>query len=286
MSKKALGKGIEALLAGSGEDPGRVNAVISVSLDRILPNPDQPRKTISDTALAELADSIRENGIIQPVIVEAAGDGYRIIAGERRYRASILAGLHEIPVIVRETTDNDRFVIALIENIQREDLNPIEEAEAFARIMERTGANQDELAKRVGKNRSTVANSLRLLRLPPEMKDAVSQGSISAGHARAILALKDEGSRSRLFARIVRDGLSVRDAEAFSAGGPQSTAASKSGGAPVRKRPAELRTIEERLLDILGTKVQVVGSQDKGKIEIHYYSSGDLSRLYDLLIGD
>jgi ParB family chromosome partitioning protein len=286
--KPALGKGMSALIGTGYEEPAdkEKNSIIEVSVESIKGNPDQPRKTFDEESLNELASSIREKGIIQPIIVEKSTEGYLIIAGERRFRASKIAGLKTIPVIIKDFSDNEKLEIALIENIQREDLNPIEEASAYRELMEKGNFNQESVALKVGKNRSTVANSLRLLKLPAEIRKSLAEGAISAGHARAILALNTEAQMKDLHRRIIDEGLSVREAEAY-APGRKDTKSGKSG--TVQAAPSsgemnpELKIIQEKFIDILGTKVNILGNLKKGKIEISYFSMEDLERLYDII---
>ena len=285
MSKRALGRGIEALLQGNEQETTNLERdLMTVHIDRLVPNPDQPRKEFDEESLKELADSIRQQGIIQPIIVEPSGDDYMIVAGERRHRAAIAAGLRQVPVIIRPFTPEERLEIALIENVQREDLNPIEEAEAYHRLMEMASLAQAELAVKVGKNRSTVANALRLLKLPMEIKAALSDGRISPGHARAILSVVNPADQTHLFERIIDEELSVRETERRAAelnrGG---RAAGGRTNTPVRSKDSDVNTIEQRLIDTLGTKVAVKGSPRKGRIEISYYSMDDLERLLELL---
>ncbi len=215
MSKKALGRGIEALLKTAGEDRN-VSAVNEVSPDSLSVNPYQPRQDFNEDNLNELADSIKQKGILQPVLVEPAGEGkYIIIAGERRVRAAKIAGLKQIPVIVKQFSDEEKLEIALIENIQRENLSPIEEAYAYKRLIDISGLNQEEIARKVGRKRSTIANALRLLKLPGSIRDALGKGRITSGHARALLMIEDKGKQKNLFQQILKNGLSVRQAEAF-----------------------------------------------------------------------
>ena len=251
MSKRRLGKGIDALLQGRPLDElSNLSSIIMVDLDRIAANPDQPRKRFNQETLAELAASIREKGIIQPIIAEDRGDGtYTIIAGERRYRAAKLAGLAEVPVISQELSDEEKLEIALIENMQREDLNPMDEAHALQSALDHTGITQDQLAKRLGKSRPAIANSLRLLKLEPEIQRALLEGELTAGHARALLAVTDAGKRTELFERIRSDGLSVREAELAVKGGGSdargdealSVPEGRFAGGASRGRPAGLR---------------------------------------------
>ena len=301
MSKRALGKGMSALLPDDdfsfGKEPtDSVKApdkertsreqIQYVSLEKLVPNPDQPRKTFESSSLHELADSIRSKGIIQPLLVEKTEDQYQIIVGERRFRAAQLAGLTELPVVCKELSGEERLEIALIENIQREDLNPIEEAEAYQHIMVKTGLSQEEVAGKVGKQRSTIANSLRLLKLSEEMQEAIISGTMSAGHARAVLSVVNRADQEILFRNIVGNGISVREAEKkavdLNTGKRMKGAGEKKK--TVRKAP-EILEIEEMLIGFLGTKVAVQGSLARGKIIIDYFSQEDLERVYDLLFG-
>jgi ParB family chromosome partitioning protein len=314
--KTGLGKGLDALLPGNGwsasaqglesggvdsietaEGPGRAgaaispaakaDAVIAISLDALKPNPDQPRKNFDEAELGELADSIREHGVIQPIIAADAEDGtYIIIAGERRTRAARIAGLAEIPAILREYTDEKRMEVSLIENIHRAGLNPIEEASAYKNLMDFSRLSQDEVAAKVGKNRSTVANALRLLKLPAEMQKGLESGDLSSGHARALLSVDEKTAREKLYREIVESAISVREAEkrasalnAPAAGGAKSGSA-KPGAAT---RAPELGAMEEKFIGRLGTKVVIEGDLNKGRIHIDYYSMEDLERLYEIL---
>ncbi len=295
MSKRRLGKGIDALLQGRDlEQLENLASIVNVPVDRIRPNPDQPRKHFDPATLGELADSIREKGIIQPIIAEDTGDGtYAIIAGERRYRAAQIAGLEEIPVIPKEFSKEEKLEIALIENLQREDLNPIDEAMALKSMIEQAGYTQDQVAQRLGISRSAIANTLRLLRLDREIQEALTSGSLSAGHARALLAVKDDAERMALFRRIMGEDLSVRGAElAAKAASPSIDleeelldvpGAGEPGGAA--EKPVELKEIEQRLITALGTKVVVRGSNTTGKIEVAYYSMDDLERVVEIISG-
>ena len=298
--KRGLGKGLDALIPkgderereapAKPEAPGPGSSaeagVLRLPLDKLKPNPGQPRKIFDPGELAELADSIREHGIIQPIIAEDAGDGtYFIVAGERRSRAAKMAGLSEAPVILRHYREEERMEIALIENIQRANLNPLEEAAAYKRLMEISNLSQDELAARVGKNRSTIANALRLLKLPCHIQESIQEGDLSPGHARAILSITGEKTQDLLFREILKKDLSVREAEKRAAllGGqaknPQKATPRPQGRAP------ELEAMEEKFIHHLGSKVVINGDLNKGTIEIEYYSMEDLDRLYELLGG-
>jgi ParB family chromosome partitioning protein len=298
--KRGLGKGLNALIPqeeerelparpeeSGGENAGPAEgAVLRLPLEKLKANPNQPRKAFDPGELAELADSIREHGIIQPIIAEDAGDGsYFIVAGERRSRAAKMAGLSEVPVILRHYNEEKRMEIALIENIQRANLNPLEEAAAYKRLMDISGLSQDEVAAKVGKNRSTVANALRLLKLPYNIQESIQEGDLSPGHARAILSVAGEKKQDLLFREILKKDLSVREAEkrAGILSGQekkQPKAQSHSKG-----RAPELNAMEEKFIHHLGSKVLIHGDLNKGTIEIEYYSMEDLDRLYELLGG-
>jgi len=262
------------------------NFVVQLAIDRLVPNPGQPRKNFDETELQELADSIKEHGVIMPIIAaDTGGDNYTIIAGERRTRAARLAGLAEVPVIIRNYTDQKRMEISLIENIQRSDLNPIEEATAFKNLMDFSGISHEEVAARVGKNRSTVTNALRLLRLSAEVQKSLETGEISAGHARALLSVTDDKLRDKLFKEITAKGLSVREAEKKAAALNTAGGAAGVEGAEKEKakRPPEITEMEEKFIEKLGTKVSISGGLEKGLIRIEYYSMEDLDRLYGIL---
>jgi ParB family chromosome partitioning protein len=268
---------------------------VFIPLDKLSANPSQPRKNFDDEALRELADSIREHGVIQPILVEESGDGaYIIIAGERRSRAARMAGLTEVPALIRSYTDEQRMEISLVENIQRADLNPVEEAMAYRQLMDLTGLSQDEVAVRVGKNRATVANTLRLLKLPQAMLQALRDGGLSPGHGRALLSVADPSARETLFREIAGRGISVREAEkrAGELNSPENRDKAEAASPPddeekaapgKSRRDAELIAIEQQFIDALGTKVTIDGSLKKGKIHIDYYSMEDLDRLLEIL---
>ena len=317
--KTGLGRGLAALLTDSDEEESPMNnefenfdeavagiesmpvdkpgadGIVQMPVDKLVPNPGQPRKNFDETELKELSDSITEHGIIQPIIAADAGDGtYIIIAGERRTRAARLAGLSEVPVIIRHYTDQKRMEVSLIENIQRTDLNPIEEAVAYKNLMDFSGLSQDELAAKVGKNRSTVANSLRLLKLPAEVQRSLEHGKISPGHARALLSVNDEKSREKLYNELLTGELSVREAERRAAALNGATADTQSDGESPEQdkgkkpteRPPEIDAMVEKFIRKLGTKVVLVGDLNKGRISIDYYSMVDLERLYEILGGN
>jgi len=289
--KHGLGKGLDALLAGTDADETRpaASGELRLPLDKLVANPNQPRRTFDEEALQELAASIREHGIIQPVVVEDKGNGtYLIVAGERRCRAARIAGLREVPAVLREFSDERRLEVALIENVQRADLNPMEEALAYRKLMEVTGLSQEEVAARVGKNRSTVANALRLIKLPEDVQNALSAGQLTSGHARAILSVVNPADQRVLFGRIVGDGISVRDAEKMAGelnGGIRAASPAGSGEKQAKDRAPELMAMEQRFIDALGTKVSISGGLKRGSIKIDYYSMDDLDRLFSILAG-
>lgn len=271
-----LGRGLESLLPRTGEE------IVQVSVDEITPNPYQPRSDFPEEELRELAASIRQNGILQPVILRRAESGYQLVAGERRWRAAKIAGMAQIPAIVRTLSDPQLLEIALVENIQRQDLNPIEKARAVNQLMEDLGATQQEIADRIGQARSSVANLLRLLDLPKVIQEKVSRGTISMGHARALLSLEDEAAQISLAEKIEEHGLSVRDVEKLVSPkqpkkkGPKSEALSPD-------LPPNLADIQERLRRLLGTKVSIQQSGKKGKLVIEYYGLEDLDRILQTL---
>ncbi|MBI5440148.1 MAG: ParB/RepB/Spo0J family partition protein [Deltaproteobacteria bacterium] len=248
-------------------------------VEEIHPSPNQPRQEFDPTSLDELAQSLREKGLIQPVVLRRRDEGgYELIAGERRWRAAQRAAIQEVPAIVREASEGEVLELALIENLQREDLNAADEARAYRLLLDRTGASQEELAARIGKSRVAVANSLRLLSLPPEAMDALRSGAITAGHGRAILAAEGEERRAEVLRAILKKGLSVREAERL--------ATRQSGQKKARtSRSADLRALEERLSRVLGTKVEVAPGRAKGSgtIAIAYRSLDELDRLLGLL---
>jgi ParB family chromosome partitioning protein len=290
--RQALGKGLGALIPQKKADGGDLTTVRSgvmrVSIEQVRPNKSQPRKSFDDTSLAELAASIQEHGLMQPILVRKHGRGFEIIAGERRWRACQRAGLQSLDVIVKDLADEESFEWALIENIQREDLNPIEEAEAYRRLLESGGLTQEQLAVRVSKDRSTIANSLRLLKLPDEVRRQVVSGALSMGHARALLALDSDDAMVKMGREAVSKGLSVREVErrvrSVRSGPSGSTAADPyealPGGAPAVKRT------QEALRRTLGTKVRITANGKRGRIEIDFASPDELNRLIDHLMND
>jgi len=283
--RPALGKGLSALIPDAPE-PSRQGA-IEVDIDLIAPNEKQPRVQMDDAKLDELASSIKENGVIQPILVQRIGDLYRIIAGERRWRAAQRAGLLKVPVVVRDVPiDGERELLqlALIENIQRENLNPVDEAAAYQRLADDFGLTHEQIAAAVGKDRSSVANFLRLLKLPEEVRNDLAGGALSMGHARALLALTDANAQRQASREVISRGLSVRETEAF----VKKLGASPSARAPREAAPApakdvHTRAAEDRLRFALGTKVRIARKVEGGTIEIDFGSEDELNRLYEQL---
>jgi len=272
MGRQALGRGLEALIPLAKGEPG----IVEISLAEIRPSPFQPRKRFDDKKLDELAASIRAQGILSPVIVRQIPGGYELVAGERRLRATERAGLERIPAVVREMSNAGMLEVALIENVQREDLNPVEEAEVYRRLIEEFGLTQEEMAARVGKDRASIANTLRLLKLPHPIREDLIEGAMSAGHGRALLGL--EGRDLQLTAReaVIRRGLSVRATELL-------VKRLKNGPAAqdrtIRRKAPGLAQAEEQLRRTLATKVRIIRRGQRGRIEVEFYSEDDLDRL-------
>ncbi len=280
ITKRGLGRGLGALLAS---EPTEAEALVEVAIDQIEVNPYQPRKVFDFTALDELAASIKASGVIQPIIVRRVGSNYQLIAGERRWRAARQAGLDRIPAIVREATDAQSIELALVENLLREDLNPIEAAQAYQKLLAEFDWTQEELAQRIGKDRTSIANSLRLLRLPEEIQTDLRSGRLTMGHARALLALPTVSEQLKLRDEIVAHDWSVRTTE-DSIRTKESLAEAR-GLAPRkgRRRSVELAALEEALQRGLMTRVRIIGNERKGKIEVSYATADELERLADLL---
>lgn len=279
MSKR-LGKGLDALITSLSikED----DKIVEVPLAQLRANPYQPRKTFDEEAIKDLAESIREHGVIQPIVVRQALRGYEIIAGERRFRASQLLGNPTIPAVVRTYNDQQVMEIALIENVQREDLNAIEVAVAYQAIMNQFTLTQEELSLKVGKSRSHIANFLRLLTLPEEIKNDVSRGTLSMGHARALVGVKEEAKRRELAKQAVANEWSVRELEE-AVQNTESKAKDKPTKAKAKKRDPFIEQIEETLRERFKTTVRIKPNKDKGKIELSYFGKNDLERLLELL---
>ena len=281
MTRKALGRGLSALLK---EVETRPTGLEEIEVELIDPNPLQPRREFPEGTLKELAVSILSSGIVQPVLVRRAEARYQLVAGERRWRAARLAGLKSVPAVVRELTDHEALELALTENLLREDLNPMEIAHAYQTLQDMFLLTHEEIATRLGTNRSTVTNTLRLLRLPPAVQDMVASGALSSGHARALLSLESEAVQASLAQIILKRALSVRQVEAMVAlGGPK-----KSGGLAGKPEPSELdpntRAAILEMERALGTRVKIVGDGSKGKIQISYFSAEDLNRIYDYIV--
>ena len=279
MAKRSgLGKGLESLMGGADVEVGAMRTEFVLPLSQIKTNENQPRKSFDQDKLNELVDSIRQNGVLQPILVRKVGDKYEIVAGERRYQAAVLAELEEIPVIIREISDKEVFQLALIENLQRADLNPIEEAQGYSKLIRDNGLTQEQLGKILSKSRSSIANTLRLLDLPEEVQDMMAEGKLSAGHARAILAVADEEARIRLARKVLEERLSVRQTE--------SLAPLFSGMRKEKKRreptPNSFKRAARQLRLALNASVRVKRVRNRNKIEIEFEDEEELARLVSL----
>jgi ParB family chromosome partitioning protein len=279
MTKKALGKGLNAFLP---EEYGilKEERFLDIEIDRLKPNPLQPRTRWDPESLEELAQSIQETGILQPVVVVPDGENYTIIVGERRWRAAKKIGLQTIPVLIRNLTEVQQHEAMLIENLQREDLNPIEIANAYQKMIEDFSCTQEDVAKKVGKDRASVANTLRLLKLPDKIQDLITEGKLSMGHARALIPVEDPEHQLSMAQRIVKESLSVREIEKWVRRLQSSTV--KPPKAPM---DPDLLIFQEELLKLLGTKVVLSGDQNKGVLKIFYYTLDDLNRIYEKIKG-
>ena len=288
--RSGLGRGLDALFADAvpvsdsaekkQEKPAAAaDAVQYINIHDIMPNANQPRKTFSEEKIDELSKSIKEHGIIQPIVVRKKGESYEIVAGERRWRAARKAELTQVPCLIRELTDEQNMLIAIIENMQREDLNPVEEAEGLNQMITTFGMTQEQVSKSVGKSRPYIANSLRLLTLPEYIKNEMAEGRLSAAHGRTLITVESEDVRKALCDKIIREGLSVRETERLVS----------AQGKGKKKRPAakvknpDVARVESELKDALGTRVSIVQNGKKGKIEIEYFSREELDRLIELL---
>lgn len=279
MAKKAaLGKGLNALFTETAAESGS-EPEASLSIASIVTNPDQPRKSFDETQLSELSDSIKQNGVLQPILVRKKGDKYEIVAGERRYQASKLAGLKEIPAIVRDIDDAEVFQLALIENLQRSDLTPIEEARGYRQLLDTKGLTQEGLAKILSKSRSAIANTLRLMDLPQEVQDMMEEGQITAGHARAILAVPSEESRIKLAQKVVAENLTVRQTENLA----PLFSVTRDEIKPKNPAPQYFKRAARTLRQALDTTVKVKQVRGKNKIEIEFKDEDDLARIIDQL---
>lgn len=276
--QRGLGKGLDALLPRYQDKTANIT---TVSVSNLKPNKYQARKKFNDKKISELAQSIKSQGLTQPIVVTstATPGEYEIIAGERRWRAAQLAGLKEVPVVVRTATEREKFLLSLTENIQREDLNPIEEASAYKQLIEEFGLTQEEIAKIVGKDRSVVANTIRLLSLPDELKTYIENGVITAGHGRSLASISEQSKQKELLKKIIDEQLSVRDLERIIS----EIKSKKTLSSKRIKRSYELVQLESELQQIFGTKVKVKGTEKKGKIVIDYYSLAELERIVKIL---
>ncbi len=277
--KRGLGRGLDALYDNTEAAEAEQKDLIELRISMIEPNRDQPRKDFDEDALITLSNSIAEHGIIQPIIVSPSENGfYKIIAGERRWRAAKMAGLREIPAIVRTYEKQKAAEVAMLENLQREDLNPIEEAEGYKNLMENFGLTQESLSRSLGKSRSAIANSVRILSLPQNIIDMVRNGLISEGHARTLLSIEDDAEKQRLAEEIINEKLSVRDTEKIA--GEKKTAKKI---AEKKEISPEIKEMEKRLSDNFGSKVKIITGRKKGKIEIEYYGNDDFTRIMEKL---
>lgn len=284
MTRRVLGRGLGALLSAESGS-GNADESYEIEIELIDRSPLQPRTHFDEAKLAELASSIKANGVVQPLIVRKKGLRFELVAGERRWRAAQLAGLIKIPAIVRNIPDEKVLELALIENIQREDLNPIEEAQAYKKLIESVGLTQESLAERVGRDRSYITNYLRLLRLPGDIQQLLQEGKLSTGHARTLLGLDEDGLRRRLCRQIIDRGLSVRQAEQMVRRIADKDKQFSRDRTPHSEKDANVKAAEQKLRRALGTKVEITkGATGAGKIVIEYYNAGDLDRLYDLLL--
>lgn len=288
--KKGLGRGLDALFANSEIDTQEISisktdeniekGISYININDIKPNENQPRKTFNEEKIEELADSIKEHGLIQPVVLRKSGKGYEIVAGERRWRACRKAGLKEIPCIIKDINDEENMLIAIIENMQREDLNPVEEAEGLNQMIEVFGMTQEQVSKSVGKSRPYITNALRLLKLPEEIRQMLSEGKLSTGHARAIAGVESKAKQIKIAEQVVANELSVRETEKLTK--EEKTPAKRPAKRKAEKN-ADVKRVEEDLKLVLGTKVNLEQKGKKGKIEIEYYSREELERLIELL---
>jgi len=295
VKKGGLGRGLDALFAdvpvkepleekkpaaskerSTSDDKERVKYI---KIHDIMPNANQPRKTFNEDKIEELAASIKEHGIIQPIVVRKKSKGYEIVAGERRWRAAMKAELAQVPCLIRELNDEQNMLIAIIENMQREDLNPIEEAEGLHQMISTFGMTQEQVSKSVGKSRPYITNSLRLLKLPEYIRESIADGKLSAGHGRTLITLTDEEARKNLWNKIIEEGLSVRETEKLAS----SEEKPKKKTPLKKKKNPDVARVEEELKNILGTKVNINSKGNKGSIEIEYYTKDDLERLLELL---
>lgn len=274
---RGLGRGLGALIGAQDAMRPR-EAVVEIPVEEIRTNPYQPRQSMDDTALHELGESIREHGVLQPVVVRRGQEGYELVAGERRFRAAQLVGLDRVPACVRDYSDEQMLEVALVENLQREDINPMEAARAYRRLADEFGLTQEQIATKVGKSRSTVANAIRLLQLPPRLQRSLQAGEITEGHARALLSAEPE-QREAMLDQMLSSRTTVRDAEQMARKGGPEQAAQPERRMKLRAGDANLEVIESRLRQMLGTRVQIQRKGPKGAISIEFYSDEDLERI-------
>lgn len=277
--KRGLGKGLGALIPDADLLARTSDQFFYCGIEEIIPNPYQPRQNVRDKAFEDLVESVRERGILQPLLVRSTEDGYQLIAGERRWRAAQLAGLQRVPVIVKESAEPESFELALIENIQRKDLNSIEEGEAYRRLQQEFGLSQEDIAKKIGKDRSTVANLIRLLKLPEKIRNDLVDDVLSMGHARALLALPDSAVQLQARNTIVKRNLSVRETEQL----VQTLLKKKKKPKTTSQLDSHMRAMLDRLIRHFGTKVNINRRGKRGKVEIEFYSEDDLQRILDLI---
>jgi len=276
--RPALGRGLSALIPDAPAAPAASERALEVDIDLLRPNRFQPRTHMDDGRIEELSRSIRSNGVIQPIVVRKADTGYEIVAGERRWRASQRAGLLKVPIVVRDIPDDKLLAAALIENIQRENLNPIEEAHAYRRLADEFGMTQEQIAESVGKDRSSVANYVRLLRLPTEIRDHVGAGTLSMGHARALLGLPDDAAQLRIGRDVVAKALSVRETETL-----VKRTVAPPPDKPDEQKDVHTRAAEEKLRFALGTRVRIIRKGKGGRVEIDFGDENELHRIYEQL---
>ena len=277
ISRRGLGKGLGALIPESEESDR--NSIVEIKITDIEANDKQPRKAFNDATLADLSESIKEHGVVQPIIVRKLGSSYQIVAGERRWRAARLAGKKTIPAIIKECSNLEVMELALIENLQREDLNSIEEAMAYKSLIEEYNMTQEEISKKIGKSRPAIANSLRLLQLPQEIKNMIAEGKISQGHARALLSISEEKKQLDMAEKIIAQQLNVRQIEKLA----KDTKQKKKKEVLTDAYQIEINQLEERLRAVLGTKVTIHHRKNRGSIEIEYYSDEEFDRIFELL---
>jgi len=279
--RKGLGRGLDALISSADTLDNARDSVLEVKINDVEPNAEQPRKVFDQEKLQALAESIKEHGVVQPIIVRQDGNRYVIVAGERRWRAAKLAGLKTIPVVIKELSSKQVMEIALIENLQREDLNPIEEAEAYQKLMDEYSMTQEEVAKLVGKSRAAIANSVRLLSLAKEIQEMLVDGRLTSGHARTLVTIEDPIKQKELAEIIAKKGLNVREAERLAA---QESKRSSVKKVRTRKEDLEMTQLVEDLRTLFGTKIDLHHGKDRGKIVIEYYSKEEFDRIIDLLL--